>query len=46
VGETADRPAGVARWSGVMLSVLRIVSAFIYLQHGVQKQFGWLQGAG
>ena len=29
-----------------MLSVLRIFSAFIYLQHGVQKQFGWLGGAG
>ena len=30
-----------ARWRERMLSVLRIVAAFIYLQHGLQKAFGY-----
>lgn len=28
-------------WTGRMLSVLRIVAAFIFLLHGTQKLFGW-----
>lgn len=29
------------RWSNVVLSVLRIVAALIYMQHGSQKLFGF-----
>ena len=29
------------RWTGVFLSVLRIVAALIYMQHGTQKLFGF-----
>ena len=29
-------------WAPRMLSVLRIVSAFLLMQHGMQKVFGWL----
>lgn len=28
------------RWSGIFLSVLRVVAAIIYVQHGSQKLFG------
>jgi putative oxidoreductase len=35
------------RWSGPILSVLRIVTALVFLQHGTQKLFGFppLRGA-
>jgi putative oxidoreductase len=29
------------RWSGPLLSVLRIVAAFLFIAHGTQKLFGW-----
>ena len=28
-------------WSGRLLSVLRIVAAFLFMAHGTQKLFGW-----
>ena len=30
-----------ARWTPYLLSVLRIVVAFLYIVHGTQKLFGW-----
>lgn len=30
-----------ARWRERILSLLRIVAAFVYLQHGLQKMFGY-----
>jgi putative oxidoreductase len=30
-----------ARWSGYLLSVLRIVAAFLFIAHGTQKLFAW-----
>ena len=35
----------VSRWSPRMLSVLRIISAFLFTQHGVSKLFGLLSPA-
>lgn len=29
------------RWTGIFLSILRIVAALIYMQHGTQKLFGF-----
>jgi len=34
--ETGDNP-----WKGRMLSVLRIVTALLYFEHGTNKIFGW-----
>ena len=34
-----------SRWSPVLLSILRIVVAFLFMQHGAQKLFGF-PGAG
>jgi putative oxidoreductase len=34
------RPAG-PRWTGALLSVLRIVTAFCFMWHGMQKLFGY-----
>jgi hypothetical protein len=31
-----------SRWSQFMLSILRIVSALLFMQHGAQKLFGFL----
>lgn len=31
-----------SRWSSRMLSILRIVAAFVFMQHGAQKLFGFL----
>ena len=31
-----------SRWSSRILSVLRIVAAFLFMQHGAQKLFGFL----
>ena len=31
-----------SRWSQRMLSILRIVSALLFMQHGAQKLFGFL----
>jgi putative oxidoreductase len=39
----ADMRSGVARWAPVLLSVLRIVAAFLLMQHGLQKVFGVLR---
>ncbi len=30
-----------ARWGGHLLSVLRIIAAFLFMAHGTQKLFGW-----
>lgn len=30
-----------SRWAPVLLSVLRIVAAFLFMQHGAQKLFGF-----
>jgi putative oxidoreductase len=35
-----------ASWSGPLQSLLRIVAAFLYLQHGTQKLFGVPHGMG
>jgi putative oxidoreductase len=37
----ADRKGFVDRWSPRLLSVMRIVVAFLYAQHGAQKLFGF-----
>src|SRR5918996_5276382 len=29
------------RWSGPLLSVLRIIAAFLFIAHGTQKLFAW-----
>jgi putative oxidoreductase len=29
------------RWSGYLLSLLRIVAAFLFMAHGTQKLFAW-----
>ena len=29
------------KWSGYLLSLLRIVAAFLFMAHGTQKLFGW-----
>lgn len=31
----------VGKWSGELLSVLRIVSAYMYMLHGTTKMFGY-----
>ncbi len=33
--------SALSRYSGELLSVLRILSAFMFLQHGTQKMFGF-----
>ena len=38
----ADLRSGAARWAPVLLSVLRIVAAFLLMAHGAQKVFGVL----
>jgi putative oxidoreductase len=37
---------GVSRWAPVLLSVLRIVAAFLFMQHGAQKLFGYPERQG
>src|SRR5262249_38685756 len=39
----ADRSEGAAmnRWSPYLLSILRIIAAFVYMVHGTQKLFGF-----
>lgn len=34
------------RYQGIALSVLRIATGLFFMQHGVQKLFGWLGGFG
>jgi len=41
----SDVSAFWSRWSPVLLSLLRIVTAFLFMQHGAQKLFGF-PGAG
>jgi len=41
----SDVSAFWSRWSPVLLSLLRIVAAFLFMQHGAQKLFGF-PGAG
>ena len=36
----ADGDSFMGTWSPRVLSVLRIISAFLYMQHGAQKLFG------
>jgi len=31
----------LSRWSGEILSLLRIVASFMFIQHGTQKMFGF-----
>jgi putative oxidoreductase len=31
----------LSRWTGQLLSVLRVVAAFLFIAHGTQKLFGW-----
>ena len=39
----AEMRSFAARWAPVLLSVLRIVAAFLLMQHGLQKVFGFLR---
>jgi uncharacterized membrane protein YphA (DoxX/SURF4 family) len=32
------------RWTGYLLSLLRIVAAFLFMAHGTQKLFAWPSG--
>ncbi|HEX5732036.1 MAG TPA: DoxX family protein [Blastocatellia bacterium] len=44
----ADLSSFYSRWTPRLLSVLRIITAFLFMQHGAQKLFGFLateQGA-
>ena len=34
------------RWSPWLLSILRIITAFLFMQHGAQKLFGFLAAPG
>ncbi len=38
----ANLDSSGSRWSSPMLSVLRIMAAFLFMQHGAQKLFGFL----
>ena len=38
----ADLNSFLSRWSPRILSVMRIVVAFLFMQHGAQKLFGFL----
>ena len=38
----ADLNSSYSRWSQSMLSILRIISALLFMQHGAQKLFGFL----
>jgi putative oxidoreductase len=38
--------AGAARWAPIALAVLRIGAGLLFMQHGAQKLFGMLGGAG
>jgi putative oxidoreductase len=38
--------AGTARWAPIALAVLRIGAGLLFMQHGAQKLFGMLGGAG
>lgn len=38
----ADLNSFYSRWSPRLLSVLRIVTAFLFMEHGAQKLFGFL----
>ena len=38
----ADLNSFYPRWSQWMLSILRIISALLFMQHGAQKLFGFL----
>ena len=38
----ADLNPSYSRWSQSMLSILRIISALLFMQHGAQKLFGFL----
>jgi len=42
----ADLDSFLSRWSPRILSVMRIVAAFLFVQHGAQKLFGFLAPAG
>ena len=36
----------MSRFADVTLGLLRIVAGLLFMQHGVQKLFGWLEGHG
>jgi putative oxidoreductase len=38
----SDDNSFLARWSSWLLSVLRVITAFLFMQHGAQKLFGFL----
>ena len=40
------RPSFPTRAAPMLLSVLRIVAALLFMQHGLQKLFGWFGGMG
>lgn len=42
----ADLDTLYTRWSPRLLSVLRIITAFLFMQHGAQKLFGFLAAPG
>lgn len=36
----------MSRFADITLGLLRIVAGLLFMQHGVQKLFGWLEGPG
>ncbi len=40
----ADSSSLDSRWAPRVLSVLRVIAAFLFIQHGAQKLFGFLAG--
>ena len=41
---TAGRTFFMARWEAAVLALLRVMAGWMFMQHGVQKLFGWLGG--
>ena len=41
MSDMADGDSFLVRWAPRILSVMRIIVAFLYMQHGAQKLFGF-----